>query len=98
MNWVRLGRPVPAAECPVHYISLSTYRGPIHPAAVGAPLVLRSTLDEAFDRVIDTGCDSRHYAGRLNAGTATADSHNNGGRWTFELLRNKSLPQPFVPR
>jgi hypothetical protein len=46
--WVATGAAVAPAECPVEWWMLSTFRGPLAPAARGAPLVRRAVVDAIF--------------------------------------------------
>jgi hypothetical protein len=62
-------------DVPVDWLLLSTYRGPLKPAALGAPLVRRSTVCALFERVA--------------SGAARGDDEA-AGLWAFELWRRRA--------
>jgi hypothetical protein len=71
------GAPRTPGDVPVDWLLLSTFRGPLRPAARGAPLVRRSTVARLFERVA--------------SGAARGDSNPAGdaGVWAFELWRRR---------
>ena len=71
------GAPRAPGDVPVDWLLLSTFRGPLRPAARGAPLVRRSTVARLFERVA--------------SGAARGDSNPAGdaGVWAFELWRRR---------
>jgi len=69
------GAPLAPGECPVDWLLLSSFRGAIAPAALGAPLVRRAALERIFERVA--------------AGAARGDGGEADSVWTFELLRRR---------
>lgn len=79
-TWVRSGRPLPPDECPVDWLFLSTFHGPVHEGAQGAAVVARSTLEGIFELV--------------TAGAAYGDSNpghpaGEAGLWRFHLYRSR---------
>lgn len=87
LSWVKLGRPVAPDACPVDWLFLSTFDGPCHPDAQGAPVVTRSALDTIFE-VVSVGA----AYGDSNPGSPTAEP----GVWRFHLLRNRRLAATVV--
>jgi hypothetical protein len=77
-------------DCPLDWLMLSTYSGPIAGEALGEPVMRRSAVNRLFERIASG-------AARGDRGGDVADSPE-PGVWKFELFRRRSsdclLPSP----